>query len=535
MTNDSTREPSNFGDRAIASWPAAVAGALVLAAFLVAAARQAQPVTPVSDTAVLESYTAYASQGALLVGPYSRYAWHHPGPIYFYLLAPFYTLSGSLTAGLNAGALAINLMSMLVMAWVLVRAADGVLAIVTTAMVALYAWRLMPILASPWNPHVIVLPTMALIVVCAAILTGWAELLPLAAAMATFVAQTHLGGLPTVAVVSAIALSAVLGATVAEPEADNRRRLVRIVAVTLGVLAVLWALPIWEQLSRTPGNFTKLWRYFGVRDEASQPFRSAYAAWTDMLSGLARPDLRLAEGSPFRRSRIPWAEAWGGAQVALLAVTAIIGARAGRRFGAALPALLVVASITALWSAMRIQDAIVDHAVFWISGFGVLGTAVLLHAAMAAGGERRGKASPRVTSGLCGLAVCLVVALGVFQLRLITDQTFSPRPQQVAAAALAEALKRRVSDVTGAGRPLVRIEQDVWPVAAGVLLNLQKSGVPFAVDDDWLPMFTDAAATTGRETEVIEITGRERHFLLTSDGRAVTLAGAGPYYAVLLK
>ena len=58
--------------------------------------------------------------------------------------------------------------------------------------------------------------------------------------------------------------------------------------------------------------------------------------------------------------------------------------------------------------------------------------------------------------------------------------------------------------------------------------------MPFAVEDDWLPMFTEAAAATGRETEVVEITGRERHFLLTSDGRAVTLGEAAPFYAVLL-
>jgi hypothetical protein len=539
MADDSTSrtvrdEPTALSHRVITFWRATIGGALVLVAALVAASRQAQPVTPVSDTAVIESYTDYASRGALLVGPYSRYGWHHPGPIYFYLLAPFYTLSGSLTAGLNAGALAVNLTSMLVLAWVVVRAADGVLAIVTTAMVALFAWRIAPILVSPWNPHVIVLPTMALIVVCAAILSGWAELLPLAAAIATFVAQTHLGVLPSVLVVSAIALSAVLGAAISEGDPGMRRRLVRIVSVTLGVLIVLWALPIWEQISRTPGNFTKLWRYFAVRDEASQPFRSAYAAWTDMLAGMARLDLRLAEGSPFRRSRIPWAEGWAGAQVALLAITALIAARAGRRFGAALAALLVFASITALWSVTRIQDAIVDHEVFWISGFGVLGTAVLLDAAMAAGGERRARASRRVTSTLCGLAVCLMAFLGVFQLRRITNETFSPRPQQAAAAALAEALKQRVSSVSGAGRPMVRIEQDVWPVAAGVLVNLQKSGVPFAVEDDWLPMFTEAAATTGRETEVVEITGRERHFLLTSDGRAVTLAEAGPFYLVLM-
>jgi hypothetical protein len=413
-----------------------------------------------------------------------------------------------------------------------VRAGSGVLAIVTMAMVALYVWRVAPILASPWNPHVIVLPTMALIVVSAAILSGWAELLPIAAVMATFVGQTHVGVLPSVLVVSAIASSVVLMAAVSEGDPGKRRRLVRILSVTLGVLAVLWSVPIWEQLSRTPGNFTKLWQFFAAHDGASQPFRSAYAAWTDMLAGLARSDLRLAEGSPFRRSRIPWAEGWAGAQVALLAITAIIQARAGRRFGAALAALLVLASITALWSATRIEDAIVDHEVFWMSGFGVLGTAVLLDAALAAGGDRRGRASPRVTSIVCGLAVCLVAVIGVVQLRLATSRTFSPRPEQAAAAALAESVKQRMP--SAAGRPMVKIEQDAWPVAAGVLLNLQKSGVPFAVEDDWLPMFTDVAAATGRETEVLEITGRERHFLLTSDGRAVTIAEAGPFFLVLM-
>jgi hypothetical protein len=58
--------------------------------------------------------------------------------------------------------------------------------------------------------------------------------------------------------------------------------------------------------------------------------------------------------------------------------------------------------------------------------------------------------------------------------------------------------------------------------------------LPFAVEDDWLPMFSDLAAATGHETEVVEIAGRERHFLLTSDGRGVTLAEAGPFSAVLL-
>src|SRR5712692_3882804 len=47
-------------------------------------ARQAAPYAPVGDIALIESYTIDASGGDLLVGPYSRFGWHHPGPIYFY-------------------------------------------------------------------------------------------------------------------------------------------------------------------------------------------------------------------------------------------------------------------------------------------------------------------------------------------------------------------------------------------------------------------------------------------------------------------
>ena len=60
---------SAIGHRVIT--PAVIVGALLLAE-LVALSRQAQPVTAVSDTAVIESYTVYASRGAQLVGPYSR-------------------------------------------------------------------------------------------------------------------------------------------------------------------------------------------------------------------------------------------------------------------------------------------------------------------------------------------------------------------------------------------------------------------------------------------------------------------------------
>ena len=45
------------------------------------------------DLAVLELGIFDAWDGERLIGPYSRFGWHHPGPLYFYLLLPIYALS----------------------------------------------------------------------------------------------------------------------------------------------------------------------------------------------------------------------------------------------------------------------------------------------------------------------------------------------------------------------------------------------------------------------------------------------------------
>src|SRR3954467_5648186 len=100
---------------------ALVCGALALTAAAILVARGGRPVVPVSDTAVIESYTLYASRAQLLVESNSRYGWHHPGPLYFYLLARVYTLAGASTPGLSAGALLINIESISIVAWVLCR------------------------------------------------------------------------------------------------------------------------------------------------------------------------------------------------------------------------------------------------------------------------------------------------------------------------------------------------------------------------------------------------------------------------------
>jgi hypothetical protein len=61
------------------------------------------------DLATLEVRTLNALEGRQLLGPYSRYPWSHPGPVYFYLLAPVYAVLGRAPWGLFVGAGLINL------------------------------------------------------------------------------------------------------------------------------------------------------------------------------------------------------------------------------------------------------------------------------------------------------------------------------------------------------------------------------------------------------------------------------------------
>ena len=109
--------------------------AVLGAAALIVYARTADAAfAPAGDIALIETYTIDATRGQLLLGPYSRYGWHHPGPLYFYLQAPFYVMSGYRSAGLSAGALAINLSALGILVWVcFVAAGRGFLPIGITA------------------------------------------------------------------------------------------------------------------------------------------------------------------------------------------------------------------------------------------------------------------------------------------------------------------------------------------------------------------------------------------------------------------
>ncbi|HYU41664.1 MAG TPA: hypothetical protein VEQ84_05905, partial [Vicinamibacteria bacterium] len=149
------------------------------------------------DYAVLELYTRLAAQGRQLLGPYSRFGFHHPGPAYFYASVPLYVLSGERFAGILLTAALINVVST---ALLLRRCGreGGMPGLLAGALViALFlSWRGPGWLFSAWNPNVAVLPFGVALVSFAAVAAGNVRALPLAVLAASFAAQTHLGTLP---------------------------------------------------------------------------------------------------------------------------------------------------------------------------------------------------------------------------------------------------------------------------------------------------------------------------------------------------
>jgi hypothetical protein len=63
---------------------------------------------PGSDHALSEMLVRDVGRHPVLFGLYSREDWSHPGPLLYYLLAPFYWVTGGSSIGLALGALAIN-------------------------------------------------------------------------------------------------------------------------------------------------------------------------------------------------------------------------------------------------------------------------------------------------------------------------------------------------------------------------------------------------------------------------------------------
>jgi hypothetical protein len=474
-----------------------VAAAVVGIALLVWLTRTAQPIVTDSDIAVAEIYTDLALAGDLRVGPYSRFGWNHPGPLYFYLQAPLYGLSGRNAAALFVTAAVLNLLALWILERTIARNGGGLTAALAVAGCLTLAWRVPRLLASPWTAHATVLSSITLLALCAAVAAGRFALLPLTALVASYIIQTHVGFAPLATGLLSLAL--VTGAIRAR---RTRKPLAWPLGLSGCVLLAVWSLPAVDALRHHDGNLQRLWSFFltGTTARQGHSWNEAIVSAVHGLTGIVRTDLDLPWGGHFAPDAGGWPGAFAAVQIVLLVVVAWRSSRQGRPFEANLSLASLLALLIAIWSLTRIPDDILDHEVFWLSALGAFNLGLI-----AAVGVRELAGIVRVPPIgapwlTLGLRVVVVTGGILLALRSVEDFTaFERRRTDRATIVRAYDALEHYMIQEGFRKPLVTLESSRWSQAAGILLRMNRAGFEPAVSDEWVPMFTRSFSRRGTE------------------------------------
>ena len=282
------------GSRLVA---AAVLGALLLP-LAVSALRGVldDPPAPSGDVALIELRVRDVGGQTPLLGSYGRYGFNHPGPLLFYVLAVPYRLLGARFAGLEVGTLTLGALAIAAVAWVALRRGGLPLLLWAALLLAVLVRGVGPAwIANPWEPHGLLLPCAALVLLAFDAAAGRWWTLPLVAGTASLLAQAQATLLPFALALGAFALAGVVWRAVRSP--GDRGPALRALAASAALTGVLWTPTVIEQLTRDPGNLRAMVRSLdrpdpvlgladGIRLVAIQlGARGPWMGWSTPLDG----------------------------------------------------------------------------------------------------------------------------------------------------------------------------------------------------------------------------------------------------------
>ena len=242
------------------------------------------------DFARLEQALRHVWAGDTLLGPAVRSAYNHPGPLFFYLSAPFQRLFGTASTGLYVGACFVSALS----AGATVGCARlfGRRSHAIAALLVVLAWFVAfgNVAANPWSPASAVLPLLAFLVNAAMLARGKSGALYTVAFFGALAAQPWA---VATAVVVPIAIVAFVAFLVGGRRRGGLERFERWrIAIAAAVLFGLFVPTLVEQLLAPTGNLTRLVRVIVHRSAPTHPLSSAAMSWTTATAWLPE---RLAQ------------------------------------------------------------------------------------------------------------------------------------------------------------------------------------------------------------------------------------------------
>ena len=439
----------------VAAW---IAGRFVLALH--------EPLHWASDLGIFLIDSENALRLSQAIGTSSRFGWAHPGPLNYYLLAPFYAAGGAV--GLMLGTFLLNVACIGGSAWLIRRMSDGVTALVfllatTMCMVACFD------LASLWTPlipHATIPVWIAVVVLsCYVVHAGFRWSVPWTLALC-FVTQAHVAfWLP-----AAVTVAATVAMAVARGHRDFRG------LVAAGVLAiVLWLPPLLEW-----HNLSLIFRHFASAGPAPHTWAEAFLAFCTFTGEGASGSTPLF-GAPTDASF-----ARVGAAALILAAVACSASRP-KSFPRIVGVFVAALAAVDILSLTRFTGPILPHSVLFMMTIAPLCGLVLFSAFPT-------RQAPRYVVVLAVVALWSAVSIW----NMIDGHVAAALRSHPGVAELGAEIRTALEERPGVQTIDIDRDADVWPTAVGALSDLYRSRVPFAITPSWKIVFSGHVPTFDR-------------------------------------
>jgi hypothetical protein len=426
------------------------------------------------DAAALELGTLHAAKSVQYLGPYSRFGWNHPGPLFFYLAMPLYEALGQRGPALNLFALLTNFLASIAMVFTAVRLHGRVMALGLAALLAVFDLVAAPyLLTNEWNPIWPMLWFGLFTLLAARLALGVRTVLPAVVFVGSLIVQTHVGY--ALEVLAVMTLAGIHGGVFRRQRESHAS-----IGATVAVVLVCWSLPVVESVTRSPGNLQQLATFFAptARHLAQQSWQIAFATVAQQLAAAPWALVKTLVQRDLPAPGVATATPLAFAQVLCVGAVLVHARHRGDQALSRFCELVLIEVVAAAISIRAIRGDVAFYLVAWCSVIGVMAlaattTAILVEAGRAAG------LSPAIP-----VAAALVITGLAVRAPVSRAGAFTPAPAEAeqTAVAVADFLRAHPNEV-----PVVSIASpDRWPIAVAAVLHLSKRGVAVWVDPQWL-------------------------------------------------
>lgn len=439
-----------------------------------------------------------------LLGNYSRWGFHHPGPGFFYLFAAgelvFHDWLHMVPEAMNAYILTIllaNVAALFASMWIVARHTRSALflpAAILSSLVLIYvigrtlslidaSQNSIPhtVLGSVWMPYVVLFCFLFYMVSCAALACGNIRYFPGATFAGLMLLHAHVAQVLFVGVLAVMAAASWVWRGRCQGPLPARLKLGRRELLVSAGLVLVFATPVvTELIAHKPNNLHAIQEYRREQPAFPNSFAQAVRYELGFYTFLRNPEVVLAQPSPKLLARAmaePYVVKYWmfvAVLVGLLVALRARGRLAVSPFVRYVALELVVVSILFLYWAMKMAGGMANfngYFYYSVQLLGLLGICSVIVDSIPTGSARLQRASFAMA---CALPLLIFAAPHSFKV----DLRGGEEANRIALAAAGHA-------------PMFQLvfDHDDWPTAVGIASRLKRLHQPFCIIGTWSVMF----------------------------------------------